>query len=83
MGNAETAVDGTIAELTDFILEIQKNNTGYFITYYDEAGNVLAGLIQRMYMLVSSLQEMQELHLRISSSRQCLLLMIQQRRKSL
>ena len=42
VGNAETAVDGTIAELTDFILEIQKNNTGYFITYYDEAGNVLA-----------------------------------------
>lgn len=42
VGNAETAVDGTIAELTDFILEIQKNNTGYFITYYDEAGNVIA-----------------------------------------
>lgn len=42
VGNAEAAVDGTIAELTDFILEIQKNNTGYFITYYDEAGNVLA-----------------------------------------
>ena len=42
VGNAETAVDGTIAEITDFILEIQKNNTGYFITYYDENGNVLA-----------------------------------------
>ena len=42
VGNAEAAVDGTIAELTDFILEIQKNNTGYFITYYDEAGNVIA-----------------------------------------
>lgn len=27
---------------TEFILEIQKNNTGYFITYYDEAGNVLS-----------------------------------------
>ncbi len=27
--------------LTTFILEIQKNNTGYFITYYDEDGNIL------------------------------------------
>ncbi len=27
---------------TTFILEIQKNNTGYFITYYDESGKVLA-----------------------------------------
>ncbi len=26
---------------TTFILEIQKNNTGYFLTYYDEAGNIL------------------------------------------
>ena len=42
VGNAESAVAGTIAELTDFILEIQKNNTGYFITYYDADGNVLA-----------------------------------------
>ncbi len=42
VGNAESAVDGTIAELTDFILEIQKNNTGYFITYYDADGNVIA-----------------------------------------
>lgn len=32
----------TIAELTDFILEIQKNNTGYFITWYDEDGSVLS-----------------------------------------
>ncbi len=31
----------TIAELTDFILEIQKNNTGYFITWYGEDGEVL------------------------------------------
>ncbi len=42
VGNAEAAVDGTIAEMTDFILEIQKNNTGYFVTYYDENGNVIA-----------------------------------------
>lgn len=26
---------------TTFILEIQRNNTGYFITYYDESGNIL------------------------------------------
>lgn len=31
----------TIAELTDFDLEIQKNNTGYFITYYGEDGKVI------------------------------------------
>ncbi len=32
----------TIAELTDFILEIQKNNTGYFITWYGEDGSILS-----------------------------------------
>ncbi len=31
----------TISETTDFILEIQRNNTGYFITYYDENGKIL------------------------------------------
>ena len=31
----------TIAEKTDFILEIQRNNTGYFITYYGEDGKVI------------------------------------------
>ena len=31
---------GTVS-LTTFILEIQKNNTGYFITYYAEDGTVL------------------------------------------
>ncbi len=31
----------TIAELTDFDLEIQRNNTGYFITYYGEDGKVI------------------------------------------
>ncbi|MDD6570882.1 MAG: hypothetical protein PUF12_00710, partial [Thermoflexaceae bacterium] len=41
IGNATKEVEGTIANNTDFILEIQKNNTGYFITYYDEAGNVI------------------------------------------
>ncbi len=32
----------TIAELTDFDLEIQRNNTGYFITYYDENGEIIS-----------------------------------------
>ncbi len=43
VGNYTTMPEGTIEhELkTTFILEIQKNNTGYFVTYYDEAGNVL------------------------------------------
>ncbi len=36
-----TAGYETIKETTDFILEIQRNNTGYFITYYDENGNIL------------------------------------------
>ena len=31
----------TIAEMTDFILEIQRNNTGYFITYYNEEGKIV------------------------------------------
>ncbi len=31
----------TISELTDFILEIQRNNTGYFITYYGEDGKII------------------------------------------
>ena len=43
VGNYTTKPEGTIDNevKTTFILEIQKNNTGYFITYYDEAGNVL------------------------------------------
>ena len=41
VGNATKEVTGTIAELTTFILEIQKNNTGYFITYYDAEGNII------------------------------------------
>ena len=31
----------TISELTDFILEIQRNNTGYFITYYGEDSKII------------------------------------------
>ena len=31
----------TISQLTDFDLEIQRNNTGYFITYYGEDGKII------------------------------------------
>lgn len=31
----------TISQLTDFDLEIQLNNTGYFITYYGEDGKII------------------------------------------
>ncbi len=41
IGNAKGAVEGQIAEITDFVLEIQKNNTGYFATYYDANGKVI------------------------------------------
>ena len=43
VGNYTTKPEGTIDnELkTTFILEIQKNNTGYFITYYAKDGTVL------------------------------------------
>ena len=41
VGNAESAVEGTLVELTQFIMEIQKNNTGYFLTYYDTDGNII------------------------------------------
>ncbi len=44
VGNATKEVPGTVQQLTDFVLEIQKNNTGYFITYYDAEGNVLRQL---------------------------------------
>lgn len=42
VGNATAAVDGTIAEITDFVLEIQKNNTGYFVSYYDTQGELVS-----------------------------------------
>lgn len=41
LGNAP---EGTLDEeflVTDLILEIQKNNTGYFIRYYDQKGNLV------------------------------------------
>ena len=45
IGNATKDVPGTLEErflLTTFVLEIQKNNTGYFVSYYDTNGNLLA-----------------------------------------
>ncbi len=44
VGNCVGEVSGSIdtALLTEFDLEIQKNNTGYFVTYYAEDGTVLA-----------------------------------------
>lgn len=35
------AAPTAIAEISDFDIEIQKNNTGYFFTYYDAKGNVV------------------------------------------
>ncbi len=41
-GNATEAVDGTVEKpLTTVILEIQKNNTGYFISYYNENNELI------------------------------------------
>ena len=40
-GTNESSLSVGNVSLTTFILEIQKNNTGYFITYYAEDGTVL------------------------------------------
>ena len=45
IGNATKEVPGTLEDrflMTTFVLEIQKNNTGYFVSYYDTEGNLLA-----------------------------------------
>lgn len=42
IGNESSGKTTNIAEYTDFVFEIQKNNTGYFITYYDADGNIIA-----------------------------------------
>ncbi len=44
VGNYTNNVTGDIERemKTQFILEIQKNNTGYFITYYDTDGTILS-----------------------------------------
>nr|MBQ8890120.1 right-handed parallel beta-helix repeat-containing protein [Clostridia bacterium] len=44
IGNATGTVQGTLDDflMTTFVLEIQKNNTGYFLSYYDTEGNLIA-----------------------------------------
>ena len=42
VGNATKEAPGTIDSQTTFILQIQRNNTGYFVSYYDAEGNELA-----------------------------------------
>ena len=45
IGNYTTEPSGTFEErflITEFIMEIQKNNSGYFISYYDLNGNLIA-----------------------------------------
>lgn len=41
-GSALEGVTRLDNELTDFVLEVQRNNTGYFTAYYDDQGNLLA-----------------------------------------
>ena len=41
-GNAPEGTQEARFLLTTFVLEIQKNNTGYFATYYDTNGNIIA-----------------------------------------
>lgn len=41
VGNATAAVDGTISELTDFKLQIQRSNAGYVLRYLDSDGAVI------------------------------------------
>ena len=45
IGNSTNSVAGTLEDrflMTTFVLEIQKNNTGYFVSYYDTEGNLIA-----------------------------------------
>lgn len=39
--NPEALKGESILELTDFIIEIQRNNTGYFISYYSQDGELV------------------------------------------
>ncbi len=41
IGNYTKDPGNTVADLTTFILEVQRNNTGYYISRYDEEGNLL------------------------------------------
>lgn len=39
--NPDALKGPSIAELTDFVMEIQRNNTGYFISYYSQDGELI------------------------------------------
>jgi len=39
--NPETFKNPAVAELTDFIFELQRNNTGYFLSYYTPDGKLV------------------------------------------
>ncbi len=42
VGNATASVDGTVSNpVTEFVFTIQKNNTGYFVSYTDASGNTV------------------------------------------
>ncbi len=41
VGNFTKDPGNTVAELTTFVLEVQRNNTGYFISRYDLEGNLI------------------------------------------
>lgn len=43
VGNATNApIEGSLGTLkTEFVFELQRNNTGYFMTYYDQNGSVI------------------------------------------
>ena len=41
IGNSTAELSGTIKSLTTFVFELQRNNTGYFMTYYDENGKIV------------------------------------------
>ncbi len=59
IGNCTNAGPENIenAMLTEFILEIQKNNTGYFVSYYDLNGNLVA---QHKYYGADALSKLDE-----------------------
>lgn len=39
--NPEALKGDSIAELTDFVMEIRRNNTGYFVSYYSQDGELI------------------------------------------
>ena len=41
--NPGTFKNPAVAELTDIVIELQRNNTGYFLTYYDKDGKTILG----------------------------------------